>query len=238
LWHRAATAPQRATNGIIATLNMTHSTDYTPALGFHALTNLYDWLMERLMRDISTKQRLVRQIGAEAGQKVIDVGCGTGTLSILLKRQFTSVEVVGVDIDLAVLRIASKKCSKAGVDITFRQGPAHSLLFEIGSFDHAVSSFVFHHLSVATKRKTLREIARVLRPGGKFHLLDWGKGATAYRRAVFTTVRLLDGFETTRENARGQLSSLLTEAGFTHVTPTFSENVVLGTLQCFEATRS
>lgn len=190
------------------------------------------------MHDTSTKQRLVRQVAAEAGQKVIDVGCGTGTLSVLLKKQFPSVEVFGVDIDPAVLRIASKKCSKAGVDITFRQCPARSLPFVTGSVDHAVSSLVFHHLSLKSKREALREIARVLRSGGKFHLLDWGKGATMYRRAVFTIVRLLDGFETTRENARGQLPSLLTEAGFTRVRPTFSETVAFGTLQCFEADRA
>jgi ubiquinone/menaquinone biosynthesis C-methylase UbiE len=225
-------------HGIITHLNMAHGTGYTPALRFHALTNRYDLLMERLMHDTSTKQRLVQQLRAEAGQRVIDVGCGTATLSILLKQQFPSVEVFGADIDSAALRIAAEKSRRAHMDITFRECPVQSLPFAASSFDHAVSSLLFHHLTLAGKREALREIARVLRPGGEFHLLDWGKGATAYRRVVFTFVRLLDGFETTRENAHGQLPSLMAEAGFTQIRETFGENTVLGTLQCLAAVRS
>ena len=189
------------------------------------------------MHDTSTKQRLVRTLGANPGERVLDIGCGTGTLTVLLKKQFPSVEVFGADIDSAALGIAEEKARKEGVDIIFQQCGADSLPFATSSFDHGVSSLLLHHLSLGTKRATLREIARVLRPGAKFHLLDWGMGATRSQRAVFTLVRLLDGFETTHENARGQLPTLIAEAGFTQVTEAFRETTVFGTLQCFESVR-
>ena len=217
---------------------MRDAPDYTPALRFHLLTTFYDSVMDRLMHDTEIKRRLIRQIGAKAGQKIVDVGCGTGTLSILLKKDFPCAEVFGVDIDPNVLRIAERKRSEANVELVLRRSAAQSLPFETGSMDQAISSLVLHHLPLTAKRETLREIARVLRPGGRFHLLDWGKGDNVYERVAFALVRLLDGFETTRENAQGQVASLLMEAGFADVTPTFSEAVPLGRLQCFEAVRN
>ena len=194
--------------------------------------------MNRLMHDTEIKQRLVRQIAPKAGQKIVDVGCGTGTLSILLKKHCPCAEVFGVDIDPNVLRIAERKRSEANVELVFRRSAGQSLPFETGRMDQAISSLVLHHLPLTAKRQTLREIARVLRPGGRFHLLDWGKGGNVYERVAFTLVRVLDGFETTRENAQGQLASLLMDADFAEVTPTFSEGVPLGRLQCFEAVRN
>jgi ubiquinone/menaquinone biosynthesis C-methylase UbiE len=217
---------------------MANKPDYIPALRFHRLTNSYDWLMDRLMHDTSTKRRLTRIVRLEETQKVIDVGCGTGTLAILLQQQFPSARIAAADIDPPTLRIAAEKCRKADLNVAFVQCAAQALPFATGSFDYAISCLLFHHLSLVTKRTTLLEIARILRPGGKCVLLDWGKGATPYHRAAFMFVRLLDGFQPTRENARDELPSLIAEAGFSQVREAFNESTPLGTLRCVVAVRT
>src|SRR5574338_1033956 len=152
---------------------MANKPDYIPALRFHRLTNSYDWLMDRLMHDTSTKRRLTRFVRLGETQKVIDVGCGTGTLAILLQQQFPSARIAAADIDPPTLRIAAEKCRKADLNVALVQCAAQALPFATGSFDYAISCLLFHHLSLVTKRTTLLEIARILRPGGKCVLLDW-----------------------------------------------------------------
>ena len=103
------------------------------------------------------------------------------------------------------------------------------------SFDRVLSSFLLHHLTKENKLKTLTEILRVLKPGGEFHLADWGKAQNMIMRLAFLDIQLLDGFETTSENVQGLLTRYLEDAGFESVEETKRYTTVFGTLSLYKA---
>src|SRR3972149_904967 len=128
---------------------------YIPALGHDWLTPLYDPLLRWVMREETFKRRLIAQADIQPGQRVLDLGCGTATLTILIKQVHPDSEVIGVDADVKVLDIGRAKASKAGVDITLDHGMAFQLPYPDRSFDRVLSSLVLHHLTREDKRRTL-----------------------------------------------------------------------------------
>jgi len=141
-------------------------TEYTPALGYDWLTSLYDPLIRWTMRESTFKGQLVGQARIDVGHRVLDVGCGTGTLTLLIKRKQPAAEVFGLDGDPKVLKIARAKALREGMDITLEYGMAFGLPHPNDSFDRVLSSLLFHHLTRENKIRTLKEVFRVLRPGG------------------------------------------------------------------------
>ena len=116
---------------------------------------------------------LLEQAEFRPGQQVLDIGCGTGSLAILLKHLRPEIEVVGLDPDPKALALARRKAQRAAVSTRFDQGFSDALEYPADSFDHVLSSFMFHHLRSDQKEATFREIRRVLKPGGYLHLLDF-----------------------------------------------------------------
>src|SRR5438128_2336932 len=124
---------------------MQENARYIPALGFHFLTPLYDPLVRWFMPERKIKSRFVQQAQVRESHRVLDVGCGTGTLAILIKHAHPKAEVVGLDPDAKALEIANRKAAKAAVQITFEKGFASHLPYPDNSFDRVLSSFAFHH---------------------------------------------------------------------------------------------
>jgi len=87
---------------------------YIPALGLQRLTPLNDPVQRWLMREMTFKTRLMKQARFQAGQRVLDLGCGTGTLSVLVKRTHPDAEVVGLDVDPQALAIVRGQSSCGG----------------------------------------------------------------------------------------------------------------------------
>ena len=83
--------------------------------------------------------------------------------------------------------------------------------------DAVVTSLVLHHLDLATKQRALGEMRRVLRPGARLHIADWGRPATALLRAPFFVLQVLDGFAGTRDHAAGRIPAIVRAAGFGEV---------------------
>ena len=186
--------------------------DYIPPLRFHGLTRFYDAVVRWTTREAVFKEALLDQLGHAPGRRLLDVGCGTATLSIALARRAPQAAVVGLDADAAALAIARAKAAGTGVQIEFQQALAHEMPFAAGSFDAAVSSLFFHHLRLGGKRAVLAEILRVLKPGGMLHVADWGRPSSLAMRAAFLVVQALDGFETTGDSVAGILPELMGQA--------------------------
>ena len=108
------------------------------------------------------------------GEKVLEVGCGTGALSILSKIAVgESGEVEGIDIAPKMISNAQQKTRKANLKINFNIASVHELPYPDNYFDLVISSFMFHHLPVEVKKKGLEEIYRVLKEEGRFFLCDF-----------------------------------------------------------------
>jgi SAM-dependent methyltransferase len=208
---------------------------YIPALRFNWLTSLYDPLVRLAARESTFKRRLVEQAGISTGHRVLDVGCGTATLTLLIKQENPGAEVLGLDGDPKVLEVARRKVARSRGDIRLDHGMSHALPYTDCSFDRVLSSLLFHHLTRQDKERTLAEVLRVLHPNGEFHLADWGKATNIVMRAAFLLVQLLDGFGTTADNVKGLLPALLADAGFEEIREWAQYKTVFGTLSLYTA---
>ncbi|MGB7070654.1 MAG: methyltransferase domain-containing protein [Pyrinomonadaceae bacterium] len=210
---------------------------YIPALSYNWLTPFYDTVVRLTTREEVFKRALVEQSQVEGNHRVLDLACGTATLTLLLKQDQLLAEVVGIDGDGKILAIAKKKARSAGLEIQFDEGMSFDLPYQNESFDRVTSSLFFHHLTRVNKLKTIGEVTRVLKPNGEFHIADWGLPANRYMKLSSLFIQLLDGFETTEDSFAGKLPVLLTEAGFEKVEETRSFNTLFGTIRLHRCKR-
>jgi ubiquinone/menaquinone biosynthesis C-methylase UbiE len=125
--------------------------------------------------------------------------------------------------------------ARAGLEIQLDQGFASALPYATASFDRALSSLFFHHLSDKAKDQAMLEVRRVLRPGGEFHIADWGKPTSSAMRLAFFGIQMLDAFATTRDSVMGVLPELLSLGGFETVELTCNYSTLFGTLSLYRA---
>jgi ubiquinone/menaquinone biosynthesis C-methylase UbiE len=171
--------------------------------------------------------------------RVLDLGCGTGTLTVdLARRGGGAVGVVGLDGDEEVLARARAKAERAGVEVELQRGLADELPFADGSFDRVVSSLLFHHLQPATKAVALGEVRRVLAPGGRVHIADFGEPSDPLTSFGFSLVQRLDGHSNTRDHREGRLPRIVEEAGFAGVEVVDRFRTLFGTVDLIEAKRA
>ena len=207
---------------------------YIPALSFRWLTPLYDPLLKWVMREESFKRKLIQVANIEPGMQVLDLGCGTGTLTIMLKQSVPQAQVIGLDGDSEVLSIARSKANQASVDIQWEQGLSYNLPYAAETFDRVVSSLVIHHLVSADKVRTFQEIHRVLRPGGEFHMVDFGPPHNFYERVLSLFDRWLEEAE---DNALGRLPGMMQSVGLQQVEETFHLTTIFGSLSMLRAVK-
>ena len=210
---------------------------YVPALGLRWLTGLYDPLIRLTLREEAFKRSLVDHMRLAPGHDVLDLGCGTATLTLMVKAACPAARVTGVDGDPDVLAIAHAKVAAAGDPVELREAMAWALPFPPASFDRVVSSLVFHHLADADKARTFAEVHRVLRPGGELHVADWGKPDGLLMQLASTGIALLDGAERTRANLEGRLPDFVRDAGFAEVAEHERWATLFGTLALLRARR-
>ncbi len=203
---------------------------YISVLHFDWLTRFYDPIMQWTMREQTFKRQLIQQANIKVGHRVLDLGCGTATLTIMLKGIHPEAEVVGLDGDEKALSIAKRKIAKNGLDIEFKKGLSFDLDFTDQSFDVVVSSLLFHHLNREDKLRTLREVFRILKPAGELHIADWGRPQNFLMRGAFLVVQLLDGFETTGDSVQGKLLQYMEQAGFKNAGETKRFATLFGTV--------
>jgi ubiquinone/menaquinone biosynthesis C-methylase UbiE len=170
---------------------MTHSPDPASTPGATGLVvhwaARYDLLVTLLTlgRERRFRQRLLDLARLAPGESVLDIGCGTGTLAIAAKRNVgTAGEVHGIDASPEMIARARHKSKRARLDVVFDVAPAQSLPFPDARFDVVLSTVMLHHLRRAAREEAVREVRRVLKPGGRFLAVDFvkssGKGLLAH----------------------------------------------------------
>jgi ubiquinone/menaquinone biosynthesis C-methylase UbiE len=136
-----------------------------------------------LGRERAYRERLVDLARVVPGDSILDVGCGTGTLAIAFGRRLgPASRVRGIDASSEMIAAGRRKAHRAGVAIEFEEALAEALPFRDGSFDVVTSTTVLHCVSAAARPQCLREMRRVLKPGGRLLAADFG-GAVSERRS-------------------------------------------------------
>jgi ubiquinone/menaquinone biosynthesis C-methylase UbiE len=207
----------------------THS--FTPAMGRFAPTRFYDPVVAL------TRERLWRALAAmyvapQPGDVIADVGCGTGSLALLLARVQPRAQIIGLDPDPDVLAVARRKGADTESTVQWAIGMGDSLAESLGanSVDAVVSSLVLHQCPLSMKRAVLASAYTVLRPGGRLVVADYGLQRTALMRTAFRIVQVADGKADTQPNADGAIPGLMSEAGYrdvreAEVVPTVSGSI-------------
>jgi SAM-dependent methyltransferase len=211
---------------------------YVPAAGHAAFTGLYDPVMALTMRQRHWRPPLLGQVTAELpeGGTVVDIGAGTGSFAIALAAARPDATVVAVDGDPGVLERARRKRGAEAVE--WREGLAGELPLDADQANAVVMSLVLHHLVPDVKRAALTDACRVLCSRGWLHVADWGRPRGALPRAGFLAVRLLDGFDPTRDHAIGALPSLIAASGFDEPRTWKRLSTAWGTLELLSTQRS
>lgn len=151
---------------------VTEERDFLPAMGRPGLLAFYD-PFSRLLGARDAQWPLVAQAGIEPGQTVLEIGTGTGSVLLLVARVAPDATVIGLDPDPEALAVAGRKLRRAGVEARLDRGYADRLPYPDGSVDRVLSSFMLHHLPPDAQQAALREVRRVLAPGGRLHLVDF-----------------------------------------------------------------
>jgi ubiquinone/menaquinone biosynthesis C-methylase UbiE len=187
-----------------------HGHGYLPAMGHDRLLRFYD-PFTRLLGVRSLHRTLADQADIASGHRVLEIGCGTGNLALLVAHRYRGATVVGLDPDPLALARARRKATRDGLPVQWDLGSAGDLPYPDASVDRVLSALMFHHLDEAEKHRALSEIKRVLRPGGRLHLVDFGgnhRGLLA--RFTRRNPRLQD-------NAGDRIAARMREAGLTDV---------------------
>ena len=197
---------------------------YVPAATYDWLLPLYD-VFAKLIGSEAAHRQLVDQADIEPGHHVLDIGCGTGNLTLLVKRLYARVEVVGLDPDPKALARARRKAEERGSAVRFDRGFADELPYAEASFDRVFSAFMLHHLALDVKEKTFREARRVLRSGGAFYALDFA-GTSGIIAHLFHHAHLGD---------QHRIPALMRDAGFAEVTELAPRDTILGRVSYWRA---
>jgi len=197
---------------------------YLPAAGLGLFLPLYDPLVKLLGADRARK-KLFDQASDRPHHRVLYIGCGTGTFAVALKRWLPDVEVMGLDPDPRALARGQRKAARAGVSIRFDQGFANALPYSDAHFDRVFSSLMFHHLPHDTKLGTMREVRRVLKPGGSLHLLDFEQEGSHSHNPL---ARWLHASERMHDNNRERILEWMREADLVEPRVLDSEQPIFG----------
>lgn len=212
---------------------MQQDNEYIPALRYQWLTRFYDPIVAATTRERKFKSLLSTLANIQNGDTILDIGCGTGTLAIEVKNKTPDAAVFGIDGDPHILKIANQKALQVNTAISFQLALSYDLLYPNENFDCCLSTLFFHHLTLENKMRTLLEMHRVLKPGGRSYVADWGKPTNLLMRFLFFQIQLLDGFETTQHNVEGLLPTLMGSSGFVDIQVEKEIPTIFGTMTLY-----
>jgi SAM-dependent methyltransferase len=168
----SATSAERQERKMTERHHIVEERNYLPPMGRRWLLPLYDPLT-RLAGASRLHDGLADRANIQPGLRVLEIGCGTGNLLVTVARRQPGAEVIGIDPDPPPLPRAHRKADRARLPVRLDRAFAGELPFPDGSIDRVLSSLMLHHLDDEEKPRAMREIRRVLRPGGQLHLVDF-----------------------------------------------------------------
>ncbi|HKD85242.1 MAG TPA: class I SAM-dependent methyltransferase [Terriglobales bacterium] len=205
-------------------VNTKSEKSFLPAAGWDWLLPLYDPFVKLLGGEAARKQ-LVEQAQLQPGHNVLDVGCGTGTLAILTKQLHPGVALTGLDPDPKALASARSKAGRARVSVQFDQGFGDHLPYPVGIFDRVFSSLMYHHVPAEQKGALLKEVYRVLKPGGEFHLCDFEAHEGGMHDFL---LRISHPKDRLKDNTEERVLRLMEQAGFSDCRKTGRRSMFVG----------
>ncbi len=179
-------------------LNYGAAVSYDPITQYVLLPN-ETWVRQALIDNIKGQPR-----------RILDLGCGTGSTTLMLKQAFSQAQVIGLDLSPYMLVRAEHKATEANLNITWQHGNAENTAFASNSFDLVTASLLFHETPQHTAQAIIEECFRLLQPGGQVLILDGNQ----------QTIRQLEWLNNVfeepyiREYAAGNLDGSLGKAGF------------------------
>ena len=177
---------------------------------------LYDWMAlgYTFGREGRLRERTLDAAGITAGEQVLDVGCGTGTLTLAAKKRVgADGSVRGVDASPEMIARARTKSEQGGMPVIFEVAAAQSLPFPDAAFDAVLCSLALHHLPENARATALAEMRRVLKPDGRVLIVEFSRerGALAW----LNPVALLHALKNPR--MLDEATALAQRSGFQHV---------------------
>lgn len=187
----------------------------TRGILLNRLAPFYDWVCRAIGLGRNFRDEMLHHAALKPSERVLDVGCGTGVLTRLAAEAVgPSGQVVGIDPSPRMIGVARVNAAKTNSRAEFKLAVIESLPFKDGSFDVVLSSCMLHHLPAELKHAGLREVRRMLRPGGRFVAVDFDRPSNPLWWLVIWPLLMMP---MAAINLRGEIPGYLRDAGFDRV---------------------
>ncbi len=186
---------------------------YTASLKMFSQPVVYDLLLglSRFGKNFF-KEKVLGECTFRGDERVLDIGCGTGTLLHELKKMHPNTDVHGLDPDKKLIDHTSAKLQASGFGAVLKKGFAQELPHETASFDYCFSTLVFHHLRPPLKKQAFEELYRVLTPGGHAVIVDFKKIKYPFLAWLYI---VQEDYQSLHSNFSGDLEKLIHTSPFT-----------------------
>ena len=185
---------------------------HTHGITMHWAAPFYDMYCGAVGLGQGFRDQTLQVAAIQAGENILDVGCGTGVLTRLARDTAGPAgSAIGIDPTRNMICVAKENAQRLLSRAEFEVAAIEQLPFDNARFDAVLSSLMLHHLPPDLKRQGLREVYRVLKPGGRLIVVDFYRPANPLWWLVAWPYLFM---HTTADNLRGTLPVFFREAGF------------------------
>lgn len=187
---------------------------FAPAFISKRFAHIYDIAVNLVGVGESLHAKILETKKLKGTETILDIGAGTGTLAILLKETYPTLNITAADPDENILAVARRKALKQRCDITFVQSGAEKLPFKNSSFDFVFTTLTFHHIPLEIKHLALKEIHRVLKPQGQLILVDIGKPKNIMWKFLLHLESIVETNAYMKDNLEGNIPKFMKQHAF------------------------